>query len=61
MKNASPNSSCLLSLDLTLIAASLLLHPHDLFRFSSLLDEILTTGNRSVGENMPDVKLIGKR
>ena len=60
-KNCSPNSSCLLFLDFTLIAASLLLHPHYLFRILSLPGEILTAWNRSVGESTPDIKLIRKR
>ena len=55
------NSSCLSFLDLTLIATSLLLHPHYLFRILSLPGEILTTWNRSVGESTPDIKLIRKR
>lgn len=55
------NSSCPLSLDLNLIAASFLLHPYYLFRSLSPVGEILTTWNRSIEENMPYIKLIRKR
>lgn len=60
IKNSPPNSYCPLFLDLTLIAVGFLLHPH-CFRILSLLGEILATRNRSVGENIPDIKLIRKR
>lgn len=60
IKDSAPSSSCPLFLDLNLIAASFLWHP-PYFRILSLPGEILATRNRSVGENMPDIKLIRKR